>query len=392
MERVAMNYELITKGDALESAIENITKAGEVSIDLEFDKNRLRYGFNLCLMQLATRNHNYLIDPLSPTLDINTVFGILEDSSIKKVAFEFGEDRKLLNSMGCFPKGLEDISIASKLLGYSQVSLGNLLKEVLEIEISGGEQMSNWFNRPLTAQQCNYAVNDVVHLIRLKEALLKKLQALNDDRLAWYSAENEFSSQQVKDDELPNHSDEGIHLKNEEKNALNQLAYHALKALYDFRLTIAKQYNRPVFMVITHKGLMDMVLAGPDAARVNEKEVGIKSLRTEAFKNRIIEVFKNAWRHGQECGLKQSEPAFLPLDPEEKKLLREKQKTINRIIETEWTPVQGVLRATYGQEIATFLLSNRLMKRLASGELVSIPPYRLALFESIRLAMNGAQA
>lgn len=384
MDSTAIDYELISTAVELESAIKKLSEAGEVAIDLEFDKNRLRYGFNLCLMQLATEKHNFLIDPLSKSIDIKSVFPLLEDSSIKKVAFEFGEDKRLLNSLGCFPLGMEDISIGSKLLGFSQVSLANLLREVLDVEISGGEQMSNWFNRPLTTNQCHYAVNDVLYLIPLKRALLERLKACDDKRLAWYVAENEFVYNQTQSDVLPNHSEEGIQLKNEEKDALNQLAYHALKALYEFRLSIAKQYNRPVFMVITNNALFNLVLAGPNKPKVNEKEIGIKSLRTEAFKGKLYHVLKSAWQHGETCGLSQHEPAFLPLDPVEKKLLREQQKAINKLVETTWSPAQSKLKEIYGQEVATFLLSNRLMKRLAAGDTSSIPPYRLDLFEAIK--------
>ena len=45
-------YNLINKADDFQSCVDSLSQKSQFSIDLEFDKNRFRYGFNLCLMQI----------------------------------------------------------------------------------------------------------------------------------------------------------------------------------------------------------------------------------------------------------------------------------------------------------------------------------------------------
>ena len=81
-----------------------IQKVPFISVDLEFDKNRYRYGFNLCLIQIYDGSNTYLIDPLVDEIDLQPIFGIFENPDIIKIVFSFGEDLRLLHSLGCFPK------------------------------------------------------------------------------------------------------------------------------------------------------------------------------------------------------------------------------------------------------------------------------------------------
>jgi cation-transporting P-type ATPase D len=62
-------------------------------------------------------------------------------------------------------------------------NLNNLLKKYLNINNSDIEkkklQTSDWFSRPLTESQLNYAANDALHLIELRKIMYK---ILNDDK------------------------------------------------------------------------------------------------------------------------------------------------------------------------------------------------------------------
>ena len=161
----------ITDNAALEQCVSQLNAAESFSIDLEFDKNHYRYGFNLCLMQILCDGQCYLIDPLSKGLDIALVFPPIENPEIIKVVYTFGEDLRLLHNLGCSPKNIFDLSIAASLLDYQQASLSNILNTVLGIEVGKSAQKSNWFLRPLTDRQMQYAAEDVLHLPALKKAL-----------------------------------------------------------------------------------------------------------------------------------------------------------------------------------------------------------------------------
>jgi len=163
--------QIITHQEELESITENLSNVSRIAADLEFDKNYYRYGFNLCLVQLFDGENCYLVDPLSDDLNIKSIFPVLEDPEIEIITFAFGEDLRLLHSLGCFPKNIYDIDIATSLLNYEPGSLTKLLDEAIDVDTGKSSQTSNWFQRPLTDQQKKYAAHDVLHLFDLKDKL-----------------------------------------------------------------------------------------------------------------------------------------------------------------------------------------------------------------------------
>ena len=124
-----MIFEYITTQEQLSECIKKINSVPEIAVDLEFDKNRYRYGFNLCLLQIKAADEIFLIDPLGVDFDIKPVFEPLENPKIEKVVYAFGEDIRLLHTLGCYPKNLFDIVIQTRLMDYRAISLSNLLLE-----------------------------------------------------------------------------------------------------------------------------------------------------------------------------------------------------------------------------------------------------------------------
>ena len=59
------NIQYIDHQESFEKTIAVLASKKTIFIDLEFDKNHFRYGFNLCLMQIFDGENIYLIDPLS---------------------------------------------------------------------------------------------------------------------------------------------------------------------------------------------------------------------------------------------------------------------------------------------------------------------------------------
>jgi ribonuclease D len=81
----------------------------------------------------------------------------------------------------CF-KGLKinnlvDTQIAAFFMGMDDhLGLAKLLENTLDIKISKTETVSNWLKRPLTDKQCDYAVEDVIHLHALYEHMVDRLK------------------------------------------------------------------------------------------------------------------------------------------------------------------------------------------------------------------------
>ncbi|MCF6342040.1 MAG: ribonuclease D, partial [Bacteroidales bacterium] len=183
-----MQLKYITTSPELNESLNHLINVPSFAIDLEFDKNRYAYGFNLCLVQIYSGEYCYLIDPLAKDLDIGLLFPLLENEKIQKVVLSFGEDLRLLHSLGCFPKNLFDLALASRLLNHPPGSLAVLLGEVLQIGINKSSQNSNGLKRPLTEKQLNYAAKDVVHLLKLQSLLVD--EAREKKVLSWIEEEN----------------------------------------------------------------------------------------------------------------------------------------------------------------------------------------------------------
>lgn len=368
-----MTIQYIADNKELEQCLTHLNTRTEFSIDLEFDKNRYRYGFNLCLMQIFTGEHCLLIDPLSENLDIELIFPVLENPDIQKVVFAFGEDLRLLHSMGCFPKNLYDLDVATSLLNYSPASLTNLLLEILKIEVGKSSQQSNWFRRPLSEQQIEYAAEDVIYLLKLKEELHDQAVAANISD--WIVQENSLF-------DLADYSseDHNILIKEKDKKDLTEFEWHVFTGLMEFIDTVAKKHNKPGYQVIDKKTVTE-IAKNPTIINDWDNLSGIyRKLKTSAFKKDIDRVLEKSIEEAESNNLSKTDPADKPLSREEYREYRKQQNKIKRIKSEIFIPIQKQIAEDLGKNVKTFLLSNRQMRELITNEEKDILSYKKELF------------
>ena len=163
--------ELVATPSRLDACIQALRASPSLAFDLEFDSNLRGYGVTLGLIQIALPdNRCYLIDPLAD-LDLAPLWAVMEDASIQKLVHSPGEDLRLLHSLKCYPANLYDTEIAARLLDYERTSLTVMLETKLGVTLGGGQQRSNWLQRPLTHEQIVYAAADALHLHALQKVL-----------------------------------------------------------------------------------------------------------------------------------------------------------------------------------------------------------------------------
>src|SRR5207248_8959659 len=91
---------------------------------------------------------------------------------------------------GRTPGNLFDLQIAAGLVGMTYpLGHGNLVNQLLGVQLAKGETLTEWRSRPLTRSQIRYAFDDVRYLLPLGERLSGELAALQ--RLDW--AREEFA-------------------------------------------------------------------------------------------------------------------------------------------------------------------------------------------------------
>ncbi len=104
---------------------------------------------------------------------------LLRDPDVLKL-FHFGrfDIAAMYNRFGALAAPVYCTKIASKLVRTytDRHGLKNLLDELLGIDISKQQQMSDWGAKTLTSEQVEYAASDVLYLHRLKEGLDARLK------------------------------------------------------------------------------------------------------------------------------------------------------------------------------------------------------------------------
>jgi len=240
----------------LEDCIKRLAEAKLFAIDLEFDRDHYTYGFDLCLMQVATHDHCFLIDP-KEGVPAEKIFPLLESKDIQKIAHCSGEDLRLLHSMNCIPQNIVDTEIYAKLLNYERTSLSAMLQLFFDVELNKKMQKINWNIRPLSDEQIHYAANDVLYLVPLKTILEK--EAAEKGLLDFIAEENQLLSTTIH-----SNAPKTNFLKQNDLRFLSAFDQYVLNEMFRHRDKIARKFNKPAHHIMP-ESLLRTIALGKDA-------------------------------------------------------------------------------------------------------------------------------
>ena len=376
-----MQEHVISKEEDFLKTIDLLSKEQSIAVDLEFDKNRYRYGFTMCLMQVATQDECFVIDPLSESIDISLIFPVMEDSAIIKLAFEFGEDIRLFHHLGCRPKNLYDLSISTKLLDYSQVSLGNILSQLLAIEVDKSSQKSNWFQRPLSEKQVKYAADDVRYLHRLESILNKRIEEKKIDD--WIKEERfVFENQNFESTENSNHYKIG------DMDDMSEVQWYIFECLIEFREELAKDSNRPSYQIMDKDFLLRLAKNNNMIDSFYMESKASKRFLNETFKMRLLNLVKSSKQIAIEKGFSLTDLVNPKLSQEEMDEVRAKKNIKDSIVSNTYKPIQKLIKQDFGENAAVYIMGNRLMNELAAGSYDNLRDYKRELIVSYAKQLN----
>ena len=258
------SYDLITKPHELLKAVDNLQSCNEIAVDLEFDRNSYSYGFTLCLVQIYDgRNKVYLVDPLTSKLDLSPLYRqVFENKKVLKILHSPSEDLRLLQSQNCRMVNLFDTERCAKLLNYQYTSLLYLLNNTLDIELNKAEQRSNWIKRPLSLSQLEYAKEDVLHLIRLKNKFIEK--GTEKGIMQWIKEENDdwtADTTKLNIDSTETSDDTQINIlySKKDQRLFSPYQLHVLNTLLVLRDKYAKLTGKPPFYIISKDNMNDII-------------------------------------------------------------------------------------------------------------------------------------
>lgn len=341
---------------AFEEVVCQLQHHDTIAIDTEFDNNHYRYGFTLCLLQIATADACFLIDPYELS-DLSSLWEVLENPLIQKIFHDCGEDMRLLYLHGCRPKNIFDSSVAVKLLAYERIGLGAVLKDVLDVDFDKKKQYSNWTLRPLSDGQLQYAAQDVLYLHALRQILAQQLQ----ERGRW-----EWFGQSMQLLEQKNYALEPkkTFLSHKEQKELSPFDQYILNELYRFRDEQAQKVNRPVYQVIADTVLYQ-ILQQPATLKnwTNLKGVHHRLLNFVVAKA-LGQCYSEAHTTATTQGLSKS----LTRTPQtEREHTQQRLRMQRHLKEDIFMPIKKQIELLHGPQLTPYILSNDLINTLASG-------------------------
>lgn len=232
------------------------------------------YEPSLCLIQVASPDALYLIDPLSSG-PLDAFWRILVDPSRVVIVHAGREETRLCRRLsGEMPTNWFDLQVAAGLVGMNY-PLGHsaLVSQLLGVQLSKGETLTEWRHRPLSPAQMSYAFNDVRYLLPLYQRLNSWLT--ERDRLSWvreeferfrYAAVRDVSNPQVAEDKWRRIKGVG---------ALDRKRLAMVREMHAAREAIATQMNRPPRVLVRDDLLVEIARRNPKSAEDVEQMRGL---------------------------------------------------------------------------------------------------------------------
>lgn len=172
----------------LQKACDIFAKSSFVTVDTEFLRESTFWP-QLCLIQIASPDHEALIDPLAKGLDLKPFFDLMANAAVVKVFHAARQDLEIVHHLGgIIPHPLFDTQVAAMVCGFGDsVSYDQLVQKITGKHIDKSSRFTDWSHRPLSQKQLDYALADVTHLRDIYLSLKAELE--REGRAHWLEDE-----------------------------------------------------------------------------------------------------------------------------------------------------------------------------------------------------------
>ncbi len=180
-------YDLVTTESQLGILVERLAGHAHVAFDTEFVSEHT-YRSQLCLIQVAAPGVLAVIDTLK-VRELEPFWRLLAAPGRTTVVHAGREEMGfILHAIKARPSALFDVQVASGLVDHDYpAGYASIVRRFLNLPTNKGETRTDWRQRPLTAAQLEYALDDVRHLETLWRKLDGKLATAG--RTAWMEDE-----------------------------------------------------------------------------------------------------------------------------------------------------------------------------------------------------------
>jgi len=245
-----------------------------------------RFVDRIYLLQLSTREQTAIIDPI-PIGTPSLLGNLLEDRDVEVVFHDADYDLRLLQQdYRWHVRNIFDTRVAAQLLGIRAFGLAALLERYFGVKLDKKHQRADWSMRPLPQGMLDYAAQDTIHLLELRDRLKHDLEQAG----RWDWAREEFAlleGTKWGDDDSANAF---LRIKGARDLTRRELA--VLRELVPWRDGIARQLDRATFRVVGNEQLLDIARQQPATRETLAAIKGMPRALLEARGNEVLEAIK----------------------------------------------------------------------------------------------------
>lgn len=216
-----------------------------------------RFVDRIYLLQLSTDSAHAIIDPL-PIQSPELLGALIEDPKVEIVFHDADYDLRLLHQdYGWNVRNVFDTRVAAQLLGIKAFGLAALLEAHFGVKLDKKHQRADWSMRPLTPDMLDYAAQDTIHLLGLRDELHRQLE--KKGRLSW--AKEEFA--RLEHVRWPAEDAANGFLKVKGARDLTRRELAVFRELVQWRDAAALRLDRATFRVVSNEVLLEAAKAHP---------------------------------------------------------------------------------------------------------------------------------
>ncbi|KAL2103554.1 hypothetical protein ACEWY4_000422 [Coilia grayii] len=252
------NCHLITTLDDLVSLNDKLCKTSEFAVDLEHHSYRSFLGIT-CLMQVSTRDEDFLIDALELRSEMYILNECFTDPNIVKVFHGADADIEWLQKdFGLYVINMFDTHQASRALNLGRNSLDHLLKVFCSVDSDKRYQLADWRIRPLPAEMVQYAREDTHYLLYVYDRLRADLLDVGRGQpSALQSVWNRSREICLKKYVKPIFTEESyMEMYKKQKRVFNSQQLTAFRLLYGWRDRLSREEDESTGYVLPNHMLM----------------------------------------------------------------------------------------------------------------------------------------
>jgi ribonuclease D len=240
-----------------------------------------RFVDRIYLLQLSTREKTAIVDPI-PIGRPSGLGRLLEDPKVQIVFHDADYDLRLLHQdYGWHARNIFDTRIAAQLLGLRAFGLAALLERYFGVKLDKKHQRADWSMRPLPQGMLDYAAQDTIHLLELRDRLHAELERAG----RWDWAREEFGL--LEGTRWPDEEADAAFMRIKGARDLTRRELAILRELVPWRDSVARQLDRATFRVVGNEQLLDASRAKP---ATRDALVAIKGMPRGMIESRGDEI------------------------------------------------------------------------------------------------------